>query len=100
VLNGHDQYVTSSDGTRLVVRRVGSGDPVVFVHGSGGGLDSWAAVADQLADGYEVWMPARRGYGPSDVPTGPKSFTDDTADLTAVRVAPGRPAAGRTPSLR
>jgi pimeloyl-ACP methyl ester carboxylesterase len=79
-----DQYVSSEDSTRLVIRRAGSGDPVVLVHGSGGGLRSWAAVADQLARDHEVWMPARRGYGPSDVPPGPKSFTEESADLTAV----------------
>ncbi|MEH1165277.1 alpha/beta hydrolase [Micromonospora sp. CPCC 205539] len=83
-MNSHDQHVRSSDGTRLVVRRVGSGDPVVLVHGSGGGLHSWATVADQLAQDYELWLPARRGYGPSDVPPGIKSFTDEVADLLAV----------------
>ncbi|MBF9134079.1 alpha/beta hydrolase [Plantactinospora sp. S1510] len=91
----HDQYVSSRDGTRLVLRRVGSGDPVVLVHGSGGGLRSWGTVADQLASDHEVWIPARRGYGPSDVPPGPKSFKDETADLIAVieaaRKSSGRP---------
>jgi pimeloyl-ACP methyl ester carboxylesterase len=91
----HDQYVRSADGTRLVVRRVGSGDPVVLVHGSGGGLHSWVTVADQLTRDYEVWMPARRGYGPSDVPPGIKSFKDEIADLIAVieaaRESSGKP---------
>ncbi|MEV4628528.1 alpha/beta fold hydrolase [Micromonospora sp. NPDC049523] len=80
----HDQYVRSAGGTRLVVRRLGAGDPVVLVHGSGGGLHSWATVAEQLADGYQLWLPARRGYGPSDVPPAVKSFADETADLIAV----------------
>lgn len=78
-------------GTRLAVRCVGAGDPVVLVHGSGGGLHSWAAVADLLADRYRLWMPARRGYGPSDVPAGVKSFDDDTDDLLAVIEAAGAP---------
>lgn len=47
-------------------------------------MHSWAAVADQLDRYHEVWMPARRGYGPSDVPPGIKSFTDDVSDLAAV----------------
>jgi len=79
-----DEEIKSADGTRLVVRRVGAGDPVVLVHGSGGGLHSWATVAERLARDHEVWMPARRGYGPSDVPPGIKSFSIETADLIAV----------------
>ncbi|MEU8424425.1 alpha/beta fold hydrolase [Micromonospora sp. NPDC048835] len=94
-MNSHDQSVRSADGTRLVVRRLGVGDPVVLVHGSGGGLHSWAAVAEHLAHDHEVWLPARRGYGPSDVPAGIKSFPDETADLLAVveaaRRSSGRP---------
>ncbi|MGK5741282.1 alpha/beta fold hydrolase [Micromonospora sp. URMC 103] len=89
------QDVTSADGTRLVVRRTGAGDPVVLLHGSGGGLHSWATVADHLAGDHELWMPARRGYGPSDVPSGTKSFTDEVADVVAVveaaRRSSGRP---------
>ncbi|MFG1839734.1 alpha/beta fold hydrolase [Micromonospora sp. NPDC049175] len=83
-MNSRDQSVESADGTRLVVRRLGVGDPVILVHGSGGGLHSWATVAEHLADDHEVWLPARRGYGPSDVPAGAKSFADETADLLAV----------------
>jgi len=90
----HDEKLRSADGTRLVVRRVGAGDPVVLVHGSGGGLHSWAGVADRLADRYEVWMPARRGYGPSDIPRSGKSFDDEVADVRAVVTAAGA-ASGR-----
>ncbi|MGC4759457.1 alpha/beta fold hydrolase [Micromonospora trifolii] len=94
-MSSNDQSVESADGTRLVVRRLGVGDPVVLVHGSGGGLHSWAAVAEHLTQGHEVWLPARRGYGPSDVPTGTKSFRAETADLLAVieaaRQSSGRP---------
>ncbi|MEV4760453.1 alpha/beta hydrolase [Micromonospora sp. NPDC049559] len=82
-----DQEIVSADGTRLVIRRVGSGDPVLLLHGSGGGLHSWAAVADLLADDHELWLLARRGYGPSDVPPGPKSFADEVGDLRAVLAA-------------
>ncbi|MEU7610301.1 alpha/beta fold hydrolase [Micromonospora sp. NPDC049204] len=83
-MNSRDQSTESADGTRLVVRRLGVGDPVILVHGSGGGLHSWATVAEHLAHDHEVWLPARRGYGPSDVPAGTKSFRDETADLHAV----------------
>lgn len=90
-----DAELRSTDGTRLVVRRVGAGDPVVTVHGSGGGLHSWATVADLLADDHEIWLWARRDYEPSDAPTGPKSFADDITDLRSVvdaaHAASGRP---------
>ncbi|MGC4869468.1 alpha/beta fold hydrolase [Micromonospora sp. DT53] len=90
-MSSHDQSVESADGTRLVVRRLGVGDPVVLVHGSGGGLHSWAAVAEHLSHDHEVWLPARRGYGPSDIPAGTKSFRDETADLVAVIEAARKP---------
>ncbi|MET8357655.1 alpha/beta fold hydrolase [Micromonospora sp. NPDC005171] len=94
-MSSHDQSVESADGTRLVVRRLGVGDPVVLVHGSGGGLHSWAAVAEHLAHDHEVWLPARRGYGPSDAPADTKSFREETDDLIAIieaaRQSSGRP---------
>jgi pimeloyl-ACP methyl ester carboxylesterase len=90
-MNGSEQCVRSADGTHLVVRRVGAGDPVVLLHGSGGGPHSWMPVAERLAGSYEVWMPARRGYGPSDVPPGRKSFKDEVADLIAITEAVERP---------
>jgi len=90
-MNGYDQQIRSADGTRLVVRRAGAGDPVVLLHGSGGGLHSWATVAERLAGSYELWMPALRGYGPSDVPSGRKSFADEVVDMVAVTEAAGSP---------
>jgi pimeloyl-ACP methyl ester carboxylesterase len=87
-----DTSVRSSDGTRLTVRRLGAGIPVVLLHGSAGGLHSWQAVADQLADRYELWLVCRRGYAPSDVPAGPNSFPAEVADVHAVLDAVGAPA--------
>jgi pimeloyl-ACP methyl ester carboxylesterase len=86
-----DTSVRSSDGTRLTVRRLGAGITVVLLHGSGGGLHSWQAVADQLADRYELWLVCRRGCAPSDVPAGPNSFPAEVADVHAVLDAVGAP---------
>jgi len=88
----NDLEIRAADGTRLVVRRVGSGEPVVLVHGSGGGLHSWAGVAGLLEGEFELWMPARRGYGPSEAPPGRKSFAIEVGDVAAVLDAVGRPA--------
>jgi pimeloyl-ACP methyl ester carboxylesterase len=82
-------YVVSADGTTLVVRRSGRGIPVVFIHGSSGGLDSWDGVAPFLADTFEVWVYARRGYAPNAPGAHRKTFADDVADALAVVHAAG-----------
>lgn len=80
---------TAADGTRLVGRRIGQGSPVILVHGSAGGLDSWDPVVPLLADEFELWVYARRGYAPSGDCPGSKTFADDVADLEAVLAATG-----------
>ncbi len=84
-----DIAVTAGDGTRLIARRTGRGTPVVLVHGSAGGLDSWDPIVPLLRDEFELWVPARRGYAPSGDCRRPKTFADDVADLDAVLAAAG-----------
>lgn len=87
IIAGVEREIVSADGTRLVARRTGDGIPIVMVHGSAGGLDSWDGIANLLADEFEVWVYARRGYPPSDEGQGPKTFADDVADAVAVASA-------------
>jgi pimeloyl-ACP methyl ester carboxylesterase len=70
---------------------VGAGDPIVLVHGSGGGADSWTAVADALAGEFEVWSFVRRAYTGGAAP-GPRTFAEEVADVRQVLAAVGRPA--------
>jgi pimeloyl-ACP methyl ester carboxylesterase len=84
--------VISGGGTKLAARQLGSGNPVVFVHGSAGGLDSWATIASLLAEEFETWVFARRGYPPSDPHPAAKTFADDVCDVEAVLAAVGQPA--------
>lgn len=79
----------ADDGTRLAVRRTGRGTPMVLVHGSAGGLDSWDPIVPLLTDAFEVWVYARRGYAPSDKPSREKTFADDVRDVKAVVAAAG-----------
>jgi pimeloyl-ACP methyl ester carboxylesterase len=76
--------VTSVDGTRLAVYRLGQGPAAVFLHGSNGGLDSWAGVAELLAPHYRCWLVARRGYHPSDALAQVKTFAREVADVWAL----------------
>src|SRR3954464_14466840 len=82
------ERIAAADGTALAVRRTGKGTPVVLVHGSAGGLDSWDPVVAHLADAFELWVYARRGYPPSGAAPSPKTF----ADLRAVLAQVGCPA--------
>jgi pimeloyl-ACP methyl ester carboxylesterase len=75
----------------LAVRRGGDGPPIVLVHGTAGGLDSFGPVTP-LLEGYASWVFARRGYAPSEGCRRPKSFADDVADIEAVLAAVGEPA--------
>lgn len=64
----------------LAVRRSGTGEPVLALHGSGGGLHSLAGLAREL-DGFEVWRCARRGYPPSPDAYGRRTFADEVRDV-------------------
>jgi hypothetical protein len=47
-----DDHVMSSDGTRLVVRRRGAGRPVVLVHPSACGLESFDPIVSRLSPSW------------------------------------------------
>ncbi|MFB6791379.1 alpha/beta fold hydrolase [Streptomyces olivaceus] len=81
----------SFDATAIGYARLGSGPPVVMVHGSGGGLHSWQPVAEHLAGRFELWTPARRGYAPSGPGRSPKRFADEVRDVGALIDSVGRP---------
>ncbi|WP_166908814.1 alpha/beta fold hydrolase [Mycobacterium sp. DL440] len=75
--------LTAPDGTDLALETTGTGPPVVFVHGSNGGLDSWADVAQRVT-GFQVVRYARRNHPPSAVGASPNSFAVEAADLKCV----------------
>lgn len=75
--------LTVSDKTRLVVELSGTGPPVLFVHGTGGGLGTWTDVGARLT-GYQLAYYARRNHAPSDVGPSPNSFAAEAADLHTV----------------
>ena len=76
--------MSGTAGVQIAVARSGAGAPIVLVHGSGGGLDSWAPVAPILQNDFELWTYARRGYTPSGIGADPKTYADDVGDLSAV----------------
>lgn len=81
--------LAAPDDTELVAEVTGTGPPVVFVHGSNGGLDSWTDIGDRLA-GYRIVRYARRNHQPSGVGPAPNGFAAEAGDLQAVLTAVGR----------
>ena len=58
-------------GHHIVWRRVGSGPPLVLLHGGHGSWLHWARVIPELSSGFSLWMPDMPGYGESTLtPTG------------------------------
>lgn len=46
-------------------RQIGSGDPVILLHGYAGSLEMWSNLADSLAGSYRVIATDVRGFGQS-----------------------------------
>lgn len=61
----------------------GEGEPLLLIHGSLGGVQSWPAQVPALAEEYRVYVVEERGRGHTpDVP-GPFHYEDLAADTTA-----------------
>ena len=86
-------FVRSADGTRIAFRSVGSGPPVVIVHGGMGTSAGWGRVAAKLAERFEVFAFDRRGRGQSDDGSRAYSFDRELEDLEAVLAVAGPGAA-------
>ena len=62
---GGNQTAISADGTELSLRRSGSGSPMVLVHGTLDGMNTFSMVEPALAEHHEVTVYDRRGRGGS-----------------------------------
>lgn len=72
------------NGVRLHYALEGTGDPMVFIHGSWGDHASWGAVAPAFANAFRVLRYDRRGHSQSERPAGQGSVHDDVADAAAL----------------
>lgn len=57
--------VRSSDDTEISYKRVGTGSPVVLVHGAGADHTVWGPIVPHLKDRFTLYMITRRGRNPS-----------------------------------
>lgn len=65
-LNGFDDRELVVDGARLRYAVSGDGSPLVLVHGLGGTVENWRAIAPTLADRHRVIVPDLPGHGHSE----------------------------------
>ena len=63
-----DERVLDIGGTRILHREIGSGIPLLCLHGFPQTGHAWRAVGDRLADRFRVLMPDVPGFGGSDAP--------------------------------
>ena len=68
-----DQFFVAGD-VRLRYREVGSGTPVVFVHGYSRSLEDWLAIADSFAVDHRVIAYDVRGFGQSSKSGDPRRY--------------------------
>ncbi|MFI5433632.1 alpha/beta fold hydrolase [Rhodococcus baikonurensis] len=91
------ETISSIDGTPLGIRHLGSGSPIVLVHGSVSTGESWIPVASFLAADHSVFVLDRRGRGLSG-DAHDYTVSTEAADIAAV-VARASEETGAPPTL-
>jgi pimeloyl-ACP methyl ester carboxylesterase len=75
------QHFASFDGTRIAWREIGSGRPIVLLHGLFSSAEmNWhryGAAAEIAAAGFRVITPDHRGHGDSDAPHAAAAYPAD-----------------------
>jgi len=77
------------NGAKLHVARMGSGPPLLLLHGWPEFWLTWEPVMLRLADRFEMIAPDLRGFGDSDKPSGPFGGKEQGADMIALLDALG-----------
>lgn len=72
------------NGAKLHVARLGSGPPLLLLHGWPEFWLTWEPVMLRLADRFELIVPDLRGFGDSDKPSGPFGGKEQGADMIAL----------------
>lgn len=83
-----EHAVQSTDGTSIGYRTLGSGSPIVLVHGSISTGEQWLPVAGQLATSHTVYIMDRRGRGLS-ADAAEYSLGTESDDIKAVLAVAG-----------
>lgn len=88
----HQRWV-SAGGSAVNVIEVGSGDPVVFIHGLGGSWPNWLEQLPVLGASHRAIALDLPGFGASPMPTSPITIPGYAKTVAAVMDALGVPSA-------
>jgi len=81
-------FAISPDGTRIAYEQIGTGLPLVLLHGGGNNRHMWRETGyiERLQNNFTVILPDLRGHGESDAPTELSDYTTDKMiqDILAV----------------
>ena len=72
------------NGIELFFRDIGSGEPLLLLHGFTGSGDDWQHVFAEPLAGYRLIAPDLRGHGRSTNPSGQFTFADAARDIFAL----------------
>jgi pimeloyl-ACP methyl ester carboxylesterase len=84
-----EEWEVELHGHRAVYRVVGSGPPVVLIHGMVNSSRHWRSVALELADSFTVVAPDLLGHGDSATPRGDYSLGAHAASIRDLLAAIG-----------
>jgi pimeloyl-ACP methyl ester carboxylesterase len=86
---GMQHLEVAANGARFHVARIGSGKPLLLLHGWPEFWLTWEPVMTRLAARFTLIAPDLRGFGDSDKPTGPYGSDQHATDMLALMDALG-----------
>ena len=73
--------ITSRDGTTIGYRQFGEGPGIIAIHGGMQAAQNFTKLAEALSDAFTVYVPDRRGRGPSGPPGDHYSIRSECEDI-------------------
>jgi pimeloyl-ACP methyl ester carboxylesterase len=77
-------YVTSTDGTKIGYRQLGSGEGLILVHGGLQASQNFMELAKELSNEFTVYIPDRRGRGLSGAYSNKHILKAESEDIQAI----------------
>ena len=90
-----EHLTVQANNAAFHVAKIGTGQPLLLLHGWPEFWLSWEPVMTRLADRFTLYAPDLRGFGDSDKPDGPHGPDQHAADMLALMDALGLDAGGR-----